>query len=42
MMISHRIHRLIIVREENIVGIVSVRDILRTLRDRYRGALEQG
>lgn len=34
-MISHRIHRLIIVRDKTIVGIISVRDILRSLRDRY-------
>jgi predicted transcriptional regulator len=36
LMISHHIHRLIVVRGEKIVGIVSVRDILRALRDRYR------
>ena len=35
-MVSHRIHRLIIVRGREVVGIVSVTDILRTLRDRYR------
>lgn len=34
-MVSHRIHRVIIVRGEAAVGIVSITDILRTLRDRY-------
>ncbi|MDP6041308.1 MAG: CBS domain-containing protein [Candidatus Latescibacteria bacterium] len=35
-MLSHRIHRLIIVREHKAVGIVSVGDILRALRDSHR------
>lgn len=36
LMVSHRIHRLIIVEGRKAVGIVSVMDILRTLRDQYR------
>ncbi len=36
LMISHRIHRVIIVRDEKAVGIVSTLDILRALRDQYR------
>lgn len=35
MLISNRIHRLIIVRDDKAEGIVSTGDILRTLRDRY-------
>jgi len=35
-MVTHRIHRVIIVTGDRAVGIVSVTDILRTLRDRYR------
>ena len=35
LLLSHRIHRLVIVREDRIAGIVSVRDILRALQDRY-------
>jgi len=34
-MVTHRIHRIIIVREDVAVGIVSITDILRTLRDRF-------
>jgi CBS domain-containing protein len=36
LMVSHRVHRLIIVRDEKAAGIVSVMDILRALRDRHR------
>ncbi|MDP6776965.1 MAG: CBS domain-containing protein [Candidatus Latescibacteria bacterium] len=36
LMVTHRIHRLIIVEGRKAVGIVSVMDILRTLRDQHR------
>jgi CBS domain-containing protein len=36
LMLSHRIHRLIIVRGARIVGIVSVSDILKSLQRQYR------
>jgi CBS domain-containing protein len=35
-MVSHRIHRLIVVRDEKISGIVSIRDILGGLQTHYR------
>ncbi len=35
-MLSHRIHRLVVVRDRKAVGIVSIGDILRTLRDRFQ------
>ncbi len=35
-MVIHRIHRLIIVRDEKIAGIVSIRDILGGLQTHYR------
>jgi CBS domain-containing protein len=37
LMLSHRIHRLIIVRGAKIVGIVSVSDVLKSLQRQYRG-----
>ena len=36
LLLSHRIHRLIVVRGEGIAGIVSVSDILRCLRTQFR------
>ncbi|MFH1566754.1 MAG: CBS domain-containing protein [Gemmatimonadota bacterium] len=33
LMITHTIHRVVVVRAEQVVGVVSVRDILRGLRD---------
>ena len=38
-MVSNSIHRLIIVRGDRMVGIISVRDILRSLGDRYRAGI---
>ena len=35
LMVTHRIHRLVVVRGEKIAGIVSIRDILSALRDSY-------
>lgn len=35
-MLSHKIHRLIVVRHHKAVGVVSVGDILRALRDSHR------
>ena len=34
-LLAHKIHRLIIVRDEMVIGIVSTGDILRTLENRY-------
>ena len=36
LLLSHHIHRLVVVRGERIAGVVSVRDILGALRDRYQ------
>ncbi len=38
MMLTHLIHRIVIVRGSQVVGIVSVRDILVALRDRFPAA----
>ena len=35
LMVTHRIHGLVVVRGEKIAGIVSIRDILSALRDSY-------
>ena len=34
-LVTHQIHRVIVVQDNRVVGIVSVTDILRTLRDRF-------
>lgn len=36
LMVHHRIHRVVVVRADRIVGIVSVLDILQALRDQHR------
>jgi CBS domain-containing protein len=35
MLLFHRIHRVVVVRADRIVGIISVLDILQTLRDQH-------
>jgi CBS-domain-containing membrane protein len=37
-LVAHRIHRLIIVRQDQVTGIVTVRDILRALQVHFGGA----
>ncbi|MFA6111328.1 MAG: CBS domain-containing protein [Candidatus Latescibacterota bacterium] len=37
-LVAHRIHRLIIVRQDQVTGIVTVRDILRALQVHYSGS----
>lgn len=37
-LIAHRIHRLVIVRQERVTGIVTVRDILRVLQVNFSGS----
>ena len=37
LMATRRIHRVIVVREKELVGIISVMDILRSLRDQETG-----